>query len=384
MDRKTKIIVSLVASSICLMAMVFMAIKHNSPKAEADGGYTIYHVESTDPLVFNGTVEAESIDTIYQDVTLGEITEIHVKDGQSVAEGDVLITYENDEIIEAKRNRERSVMNISNCKEDINLAMEREKKVKQQLNNAEKELSNLKSNDLEYELKKSGLEQDVSHYEASVESEKETIRTLERTLQGNEADLADVNENIASLEKSATTKVNASTEGIIILQEKGKADSSVPLIKIISEAVVVVGEVSEYDYATLSIDQEVTVKHVSVNEEIKGRITSIDRLASSKLESSGAMTYQFTVEIEQLIQYGFSVQISLFTEKLVIPESAIVEKGEEKFVYVYENKKVNKKSIVTIEEGGLFIVSDGLEQGDKIIENPNEELEDGQEVMVIE
>ena len=125
---------------------------------------------------------------------------------------------------------------------------------------------------------------------------------LERTLQGNEADLADVNENIASLEKSATTKVIASTEGIIILQEKGKADSSVPLIKIISEAVVVVGEVSEYDYATLSIDQEVTVKHVSVNEEIKGRITSIDRLASSKLESSGAVTYQFTVEIEQVIQ----------------------------------------------------------------------------------
>ena len=384
MDKKTKIIMALGASGICLMAMVFMAIKHNSPKAEADGGYTIYHVESTDPLVFNGTVEAESIDTIYQDVTLGEITEIHVKDGQSVAEGDVLITYENDEIIEAKRNRERSVMNISNCKEDINLAMEREKKVKQQLNNAEKELSNLKSNDLEYELKKSGLEQDVAHYEASVESEKETIRTLERTLQGNEADLADVNENIASLEKSATTKVIASTEGIIILQEKGKADSSVPLIKIISEAVIVVGEVSEYDYATLSIDQEVTVKHVSVNEEIKGRITSIDRLASSKLESSGAVTYQFTVEIEQLIQYGFSVQIRLFTEKLVIPESAIVEKGEERFVYVYENKKVNKKSIVTIEEGGLFIVSDGLEQGDKIIENPNEELEDGQEVMVIE
>lgn len=384
MDRKTKIIMALVASVICVMAMVFTAIKHNSPKAEADGGYTIYHVESTDPLIFNGTVEAESIDTIYQDVTLGEITEIHVKDGQSVAEGDVLITYENDEIIEAKRNRERSVMNISNCKEDINLAMEREKKVKQQLNNAEKELSNLKSNDLEYELKKSGLEQDVAHYEASVESEKETIRTLERTLQGNEADLADVNENIASLEKSATTKVIASTEGIIILQEKGKADSSVPLIKIISEAVVVVGEVSEYDYATLSIDQEVTVKHVSVNEEIKGRITSIDRLASSKLESSGAVTYQFTVEIEQLIQYGFSVQIRLFTEKLVIPESAIVEKGEERFVYVYENKKVNKKSIVTIEEGGLFIVSDGLEQGNKIIENPNEELEDGQEVMVIE
>jgi len=384
MDRKTKIIMALVSSVICVMAMVFTAIKHNSPKAEADGGYTIYHVESSDPLIFNGTVEAESIDTIYQDVTLGEITEIHVKDGQSVTEGDVLITYENDEIVEAKRNRERSVMNISNCKEDINLAMEREKKVKQQLNNAEKELSNLKSNDLEYELKKSGLEQDVAHYEASVESEKETIRTLERTLQGNEADLADVNENIASLEKSATTKVIASTEGIIILQEKGKADSSVPLIKIISEAVVVVGEVSEYDYATLSIDQEVTVKHVSVNEEIKGRITSIDRLASSKLESSGAMTYQFTVEIEQLIQYGFSVQIRLFTEKLVIPESAIVEKGEEKFVYVYENKKVNKKSIVTIEEGGLFIVSDGLEQGDKIIENPNEELEDGQEVMVIE
>ena len=180
MDKKTKIIMALVASTICLMAMVFTAIKHNSPNAEADGGYTIYHVESSDPLIFNGTVEAESIDTIYQDVTLGEITEIHVKDGQSVTEGDVLITYENDEIVEAKRNRERSVMNISNCKEDINLAMEREKKIKQQLNNAEKELSNLKSNDLEYELKKSGLEQDVAHYEASVESEKETIRTLER------------------------------------------------------------------------------------------------------------------------------------------------------------------------------------------------------------
>ena len=96
------------------------------------------------------------------------------------------------------------------------------------------------------------------------------------------------------------------------------------------------------------------------------------------------MSFRYTPKLGAYIQYGFSVQIRLFTEKLVIPESAIVDKGEEKFVYVYENKKVNKKSIVTIEEGGLFIVSDGLEQGDKIIENPNEELEDGHEVMVIE
>lgn len=388
MQKKTKMIVTLVSSIVGLAVMVFISIQLNSSEIEAAEEYTIYQVGTTDPLVFSGTVKAENTESIYLDTILGEITEIHVKDGQSVANGDALITYENDaikgEITEAKRTQERSVTNISNAKEDITLVTERKNKAEQQLNNVKKELNNLKSDDAEYDLKKSELEQRISQSEVSVESEEETIRALERTLKEYEADLADIDANITSLEKSATTTVMASTDGVALLQGAGKTDATVPFIQVISEAVVVVGEVSQYDYDALSIDQKVTVKLVSTNEEIEGSIVSIDTLASSELENSGTTTYQFTVAVEQSIQYGFSVQIGLSTEKLVIPESAMVESDEKEVVYIYENGIVNEREIVTKYEDGLIIVVEGLAKGDQIIESPNEELEDGQEVMVIE
>lgn len=388
MTKKRKIIVSIIGSVIALILIIFGTIRLHTPSAAATEGYALYQVEETDPLVFSGVVEPENTKTIYLDPTLGEITEIHVENGQSVEEGDTLLTYANDsikdELTTAKRNRDRIASNISNTKEDIDLATERKSNAEQQLSNAKTELNSLSSDDINYQVEKSALEQEIAQYEASIQSEEEVIRTLERTLQELEADSADNDANIASLEKNETTKVTADTEGIVRLQEKGKTDATIPLIQILSKSVIVVGEVSEHDYHALSIDQEVIVKPISNDKEIKGSITFIDKLASSALEGSGAMTYRFDVAIDRFIQYGFSVQIVLPTEKLVVPESAVLENEEGEFVFVYEAGEAIKRSIVTTKENGLLVVSEGLEQGEQIIENPDEELESGQEVTVIE
>lgn len=385
MKKKLLITLTFIVIGLITLLIVF---KINNLEEKVVGKYAIYEVESTDPLIFSGVIEAESTGTIYIDSSLGDIKKIHVEDRQGVEKGAALITYENDtirdEITEAKRTRKRSATDITNIEEDIDLAKKRKNRMMQQLDDVKKELNNFKSDDVEYELKKAELEQGIIQYETSIESEEEALRTLERTLQGYKIDLADIDANIASLEKNIITTVTASSDGTVLLQEKGKADSTTPLIQIISEDVVVIGSVSEFDYHALSPNQEVIVKPASTREEIKGTITSIDKLATANIESSGAMTYQFTVSVEQPIQYGFSVQISLPTDNLVIPESAIIEKDEKEFVYIYEDGKAIERLIEVTEEDGLIIVLKGLEQGNQIIENPDDELVDGQEVTVIE
>lgn len=276
MKKKTKIISSIVCSVILLVIMVFISLRLNALPAESLEKYTIFEVQYTEPLIFNGVIEAKNIETIYSDVRNGTISEIHVEDGQRIEEGDRLFTYTNN------------------------------------------------------------------------------------------------------------TTVKAKTEGIIVLDEDGKTNTNVPLIQIVSETVVVIGQVSEYDYSALSINQKVKIKSVSTDDEIEGEVVSIAILPSSDEHVTGTTIYHFVIEIGEFMQYGSSVDIELAENKIIIPKSALVKNDDETFVFLYEDGKVVMTKITYIEERGLIQVLEGLEPGNQVIENADDKLQDAQEVEIKE
>jgi hypothetical protein len=150
--------------------------------------------------------------------------------------------------------------------------------------------------------------------------------------------------------------VKAKTEGIVVLDEDGKTNTNLALIQIVSETVDVIGQVSEYDYNALSINQKVKIKSVSTDDEIEGKIVSIAILPLSDANVTGTTIYQFVIEIKEFIQYGSSVNIELAENKIIIPKGSLIKNGDETFVFLYEDGKVVMTKITYIEERGLILV----------------------------
>ncbi len=62
--------------------------------------YETTKVKKLDPLIFKGIVVPKDSQSFFVDASLGKLKTIAVKDQQTVKEGDVLFTYENEEVME--------------------------------------------------------------------------------------------------------------------------------------------------------------------------------------------------------------------------------------------------------------------------------------------
>lgn len=280
--------------------------------------------------------------------------------------------------------KDRSLSNVNNTEKSLAEVKVKKKTAEENLATAKNNLITIEnSEDLEKEQQ---YNQDIIKYETTVEGQNTQIDTLEVTLSGYRADLEDNNTSLASLQTKVKTEIKADIAGIVYLNEEGKVSPQVPMIQIISPMVSIQGQVSEYDYNKIALEQLVTIRPVSTKEIINGKIIEIDQLTQQKAvgeeSTSGLVKYNFKVTPEKTIQYGYSVQISLAQTELVIPRKAVKKEKEQHVVYLYQNGKVKKQSVVLLEKNGQYIVKEGLERKAKIIENPDKKLKDNQEVAV--
>lgn len=374
--------------SIIAFSSIFLAVKNLIVKKNITKKYEVYQVKEKDPLLFKGSVETAQNTNLYLDESLGKLKEIHVHDGQTVEVGTVLLSYQNetiqDQINEQTRMKDRSLSNVNNTEKSLAEVKVKKKTAEENLATAKNNLITIEnSEDLEKEQQ---YNQDIIKYETTVEGQNTQIDTLEVTLSGYRADLEDNNTSLASLQTKVKTEIKADIAGIVYLNEEGKVSPQVPMIQIISPMVSIQGQVSEYDYNKIALEQLVTIRPVSTKEIINGKIIEIDQLPQQKAvgeeSTSGLVKYNFKVTPEKTIQYGYSVQISLAQTELVIPRKAVKKEKEQHVVYLYQNGKVKKQSVVLLEKNGQYIVKEGLERKAKIIENPDKKLKDNQEVAV--
>jgi len=374
---------NMVGVAFAIIFTIALAVIANRPsKASDNPSYSLFEVGHSDPLLFSGTVIPSETALVYHDPSLGTITEFHVEDGDFVEAGEDLVTYENEqvshEINEYQKMRKRTLTNIDHTKEDIDLINKSLADLKDELKDVNHQLEELE----EHHLERESLRQQVVQLEANIKGLEENQRIFERTLTGYETDLVELDASIKQANNRLQTSITADISGVVSLNETAQSNVTLPLIELISEAVMIKGEVTEYDYQKLILDEEVTVMLTTTNEQFEGTIVAIDHFPTTELNQSGLATYHYFVAIEGEVPFGFNVQVALAQSDLIIPNQALIEEDDNQYVFVYESDKVYKRPVTTRMEGGQLIVESGLELEELIIENPDDNLEDGLELVV--
>lgn len=171
------------------------------------------------------------------------------------------------------------------------------------------------------------------------------------------------------------TVVRAPFSGVIVrtFQESGQiVGPELPLFEIadVSELQieVLVGQDVMQD---LSVNAHVDILMDGSQEVLVGTITSIGERAQSNAQQA-----RITVKIEEkldVLQIGQYVTVRLprnmfYDDAMVIPESAVIQKYDEKFVFVVQNDRAIMRKI---EFDGIYdgkvVITSGIEPGENVV-----------------
>lgn len=392
LSKKKQIQLSII-SGLLIVIILIVAIFINLKKSEkpAETSYQTVTLEQTDPLLFKGVVQAEKIEEVYYDQTLGKISNIAIKDGQEVKEKTVLLTYQNETVEDQASEQEQSIdklnLAVSNAQQNLDNAYQKQSDLTNKREEARLEYNRQDSNSEKGAAKQQELEAKIEQYDQSLDAQKEAISQAQQSLDAATLDLTDANETIEKTKKKVTTNIAATSTGIAYVNLKGKTDPSVPLVTIVSPNTVIEGTVSEYDYTRVKKGKKVTLRAMSESKEINGTISEVNQLPqATTAQTTGTQTtmanYTFLVKPDESLQYGYSVEITLPIDELRIPNKAVIKEKDQTFVYLYQKGKVKKQAVKVEEVNGVTILKEGLKQKDQLISNPDSKLKDGQEVAV--
>lgn len=398
LTKKQKIRWSILAGVLALVlfigAFVYSQTKNSTVK---DNKYKAVTLKKSDPLTFNGIVEATHTQDYYFDQTLGKISEINVQDGQEVEQGATLLSYTNTEYQEQadeqSTNLDKLYLAVSNAQESLAIAQDKQAKEQQKLNDATSNYNNTNENSEEGAAKKEQYKQEMTQYESSVDAAADAVVQARQALESANVELNSASQSVTKMQGKVSSTVASATKGTAYINEKGKNDPSVPVVKVVSNEVTIEAKASEYDYPQVHQDASVTIKPITTNQEIAGTITHVNKLPDQAEVTSQAGTaggsstssvsnYSFIVKPTEELQYGYNVQVVLPLNEIRLPKKAVKKTGDTKYVFAYRNGKVHEVTIQAEDKGDYFILKDGLKDGDRIISNPDKSLRDGQELAV--
>ena len=178
----------------------------------------------------------------------------------------------------------------------------------------------------------------------------------------------------------------AEIDGFVIVHEENKSNPQGSLVDILAEETEIKATVTEYDYFRLSKDQPVTVHVIPTDETMPGTISDLDLIPkttqATSLTADTSVNYGLSVLPERNIQPGYSIEIEVSLDEVIIPTSAIVWEDDNAFLWQYADGVISKKAVTVEQQRNYWILVDGVDLGAVIIQNPSEGLTEGQEVKV--
>ena len=333
-------------------------------------------------VLLSGQVTSNNEQFIYYDSTKGDLEGVLVNVGDQVTVGQALVQYRN---TEAQSNYDSAV---------------------RALNKIDRQIYELQTNGT-ISSTTSADDEEGAASSASAANSQQSLDSQLKDLQDNRADAVD-KVNSLKLLLDATT-VMSTVDGTVVEVNrdvsKSTTGSTQTLVHIVNNGnLQVKGELSEYNLANLSVNQEVNItSKVYPDKTWTGKISYISNYpkdaqqASSSASAAGGsgggtgakypFTIDFTSEIGDLKQ-GFSVNIEVKnnSKAILIPVSSVVTEDGKNYIWKLDDKGVAKKVEVTLGNADAENqeVTSGLAKDDKVIINPTADLKDGQEVKSYE
>ena len=405
---------------IGIVALGVFYWNYSRGQAAAEHKYTLYTLRQREPLVLKGTSQVVESVAVSMDPSKGEVQQILVKTGDTVREGEVLFSYSStqleDRVEDAARLVERSAESLASAEEDLSEAEANQKADKASLSSARSSLDasrealrkaekNLEEAQAEMDLDAiekqtermrnetddvQEFSQDVARYEAKVDSWPAQIDQMKKIINQAENALEDARIQLDRAESSPESTETADISGIVRVTERNRRDPQGALIEIVSEETLIKATVTEYDHFRLHPGDAVKVRVVSTQEELPGAILTVEPLPQSSQGVPGqvmtvsSVNYSFEVKPQGSVHPGYSVEIHVPLNEVVIPGSAVVTEGEKTSVWLYSEGSVKKMPVALVRSGAYMILEEGLKEGDVIIQDPDQALLEGGEVRTIQ
>ena len=116
-NKRFAIILAIIALA-CVGGLIFKLVKANQNN---ETKYKLYTVSQESDLVFSAISKTGDVQQVYNNQAYGEVEKVHVKNGQSVKKGDVLITFVNKEV---EKQIDQMQMQLDQAKSQAGYALE--------------------------------------------------------------------------------------------------------------------------------------------------------------------------------------------------------------------------------------------------------------------
>ena len=375
-----------IVGGIILIAII-VSVALNSQPQSAGGPVTDMVMEGT----FTTTVEAKgqlkpiSASVVSPSVD-GTVAQINVQAGQSVNEGDVLMTIKNDELDSAVAEAQRAV---AAAQED--------------LNNAQKALAAAQA--------APAMDADGTAVPTDTSADANAVSSAQRNLASAQATLEQANAKAAERTVKAPSsgsivelnaKVGATVAGGVVMGE-GDTSGGKQCMQIadLSKMKVTV-QVGEKDIAKIAVGQSANVTYPAFPDIVsQGTVTAIASVANADASYGGSGSVTFNVDIlieapDSRLKPGMTAEVSVVTEQLddvvMVPTMALMtEDGENYYVNLAtddegkETRRV-KVTVVTQNDNDAVVGKTQVKRDDQGNEiNPNvpvTKLRDGDTIVM--
>ena len=361
-----------IVGGIILIAII-VSVALNSQPQSAGGPVTDMVMEGT----FTTTVEAKgqlkpiSASVVSPSVD-GTVAQINVQAGQTVNEGDVLMTIKNDELDSAVAEAQRAV---AAAQED--------------LNNAQKALAAAQA--------APAMDADGTAVPTDTSADASAVSSAQRNLASAQATLEQANAKAAERTVKAPSsgsivelnaKVGATVAGGVVMGE-GDTSGGKQCMQIadLSKMKVTV-QVGEKDIAKIAVGQSANVTYPAFPDIVsQGTVTAIASVANADASYGGSGSVTFNVDIlieapDSRLKPGMTAEVSVVTEQLddvvMVPTMALMtEDGENHYVNLAtddegkETRRV-KVTVVTQNDNDAVVGKTQVKRDDQGNEiNPN-------------
>lgn len=378
--KKKWIVIGVIALIIIIVAVNIFIMQSKEIGRDVEVKFT----EVTERTLSNtkliaGQVEPGNIENFYADPTKGKVQEIAVKEGQEVNKGDKLFSYDNEEINlqmkQAELDQKMATMNLDQGKKKIDAVNKEIKTAKN--NGAEQEVIDqleAQRNELEAQQKVAELEKEKSDLGQQELKKKQGELTIYSNFDG----------VVQKVNKDAAQSSNQAMGG-----------QGAPFLQVASkDPFQIQGTITELQKSQIQKDQPIKVTAKAVpDKEWTGKITEVSEYPTSAEaqaipgetgKNMSYYTYKATLDSQDGLSPGYhvSLQVELENKQMVsVPRSSIVEEGDEPFVYVEKDGKLQKQTVTKGASDGDYVeVLDGVTVGQKVVKNPSEKVYDGMEV----
>lgn len=309
----------------------------------------------------SGKIEAENSANVSTRM-MGYVTKVHVKVGQKVSTGQLMVSINNSDLQAKKAQVDASILQATSAYNNAKKDFERFTVLFNQQSASQKELDDMTSR---YEMAKAGLD---------------AAKQMR-------------NEVLAQFNYSNITAPFSGEVTNAFVKEGDMANPGIPLVSIEGVSrLQVTAMVSESDIANIQNGMTVKVLVKSINKEVTGKVIEV---SSSAKNTGGQYLVKVSLnQIDKAILSGMFVnvqfpvanktQTTTTTDKVLVPESALVKQGQLTGIYTIGNG--NKAILRWLRIGKTFVnqveVLSGLSANEQYIVSAEGKLYNGAKVKL--